>query len=190
MAAAAGEWEEFAYVPPAREKKRQARIEVGIRDVFKLFERDNAGQCDVREVGTMVRALGLNPSEAQLEVMVKEMESDQSTGYVKYKRDPVRAGEKGAEPRRFFEVMLDTLLTHEYNGELMVRDSEETILRAFEALDTEQRGHIDSEQLKELMTTRGERFTSEEILEMLNAAADPETGYVKYEDYTPILACD
>ena len=184
------EWEEFSFIPPHREKRRKAKLEEEIKNIFKLFERDKNGLCDVREVGTMVRALGLNPKESQLDKMIREMESDQSTGYVKFKRDPVKPGDTVEEPRRFFELMLDILLTYEYNGELIIRDSEETILRAFEALDPEKKGYIDSEYLKELMTTRGERFTNEEVLEMLNAAADPETGYIKYDDYSPILACD
>eukprot|EP01059_Diplonema_ambulator_P035549 TRINITY_DN8395_c0_g2_i1.p1 TRINITY_DN8395_c0_g2~~TRINITY_DN8395_c0_g2_i1.p1 ORF type:complete len:190 (+),score=47.40 TRINITY_DN8395_c0_g2_i1:40-609(+) len=184
------EWEEFDYIPPHREKKRRDRLEQEIRNVFKLFERDNNGLCDVREVGTMVRALGLNPREKQLDDMVKEIETNQTTGFVKLQRDPVPAGGKSDEPRRFLELMMDILLTHEYQGELMVRDTEETILKAFETLDPEGKGYIDSEYLKELMITRGERFTNEEVLEMLNAAADPETGYIKYDDYAPILACD
>eukprot|EP00755_Sulcionema_specki_P037090 Sspe_Gene.108203::Locus_87362_Transcript_1_1_Confidence_1.000_Length_661::g.108203::m.108203 len=188
--AAVGDWEEFRFIPPHREKLRREKLEKKIRDVFKLFERDNNGMCDIREVGTMVRALGLNPRERQLEEMIKEIESEQSTGFVKYKRDPVQPGEKTEEPRRFFELMMDILTTHEFQGELMIRDSEETILRAFEVLDPEKRGFIDSEYLKELMTSRGEKFTNEEILEMLNAAADPETGYIKYGDYAPILALD
>lgn len=109
------------------------------------------------------------------------------------------------EPRRFFELMMETLLTHTFRppahllpqddqekkaGVLMVRDSEDKIMRAFETLDSERRGYIDSEWLKEMMTTRGEKFTNEEVLEMLNAAADPETGYIKYDDYAPILATD
>eukprot|EP01064_Diplonema_japonicum_P009590 TRINITY_DN17062_c0_g1_i1.p1 TRINITY_DN17062_c0_g1~~TRINITY_DN17062_c0_g1_i1.p1 ORF type:complete len:213 (+),score=51.39 TRINITY_DN17062_c0_g1_i1:70-639(+) len=184
------EWEEFAFIPPHRETRRREKFETEIKTVFKLFERDNNGLCDVREVGTMVRALGLNPKEKQLDEMIREIETDQSTGFVKFQRDPVPAGEKSTEPRRFFELMLDVLLTHEYQGELLIRDTEESILKAFEALDPEGKGYIDSEYLKELMVTRGERFTNEEVLEMLNAAADPETGYIKYDDYAPILACD
>ena len=188
----ASDWEEFTFVPPAREQRRKQRIESNIRDVFKLFERDNAGLCDVREIGTMVRALGINPRESQIDDMIREMETAQSTGYIKYCRDPVPPGEKQAtpEPRRFLELMMDVLITHEYNGELITRDNEALILKAFEVLDPEKKGYVDSDHLKELLTTRGERFTSEEILEMLNAAADPETGYVKYEDYAPILSCD
>lgn len=313
------DWEEFGHIPQERDSMRKDALEVEVRDIFKLFERDNNGQCDVREVGTMVRALGMNPPEKQLDAMIDEMEEKSTTGYIKYKRDPVqckgvkretfnlirwdfrdmihvkwvpehgpkmegydppRKGEdpphpggpvkivkgmrllkinghtlrsdpdnpersqqppspgpppKGLKrfyavkrrrtlkdnfyellerldkegvteldlefdhkffdtecqkPRRFLELCMETLLTHNYQGTLIARDPEEKILKAFEALDPERRGFIDSEYLKELMTSRGERFTNEEVLEMLNAAADPETGYIKYDDYASILATD
>ena len=29
-----------------------------------------------------------------------------------------------------------------------------------------------------------------QVIEMLNAAADPETGFIKYDDYVATLACD
>eukprot|EP01065_Artemidia_motanka_P022985 TRINITY_DN2728_c4_g1_i1.p2 TRINITY_DN2728_c4_g1~~TRINITY_DN2728_c4_g1_i1.p2 ORF type:complete len:325 (+),score=129.32 TRINITY_DN2728_c4_g1_i1:83-976(+) len=287
------DWEEFGHIPQERESRRRDQLEKQVRDIFKLFERDNNSQCDVREVGTMVRALGLNPLEKQLEAMIEEMEEKATTGFIKYKRDPIiltkvkreafdqikfdfrdaihvvgvpDPAPQGYEPprpkddppfpggsyriqkgmrlnkvngkavvpagpdgkdglrkrladidraakedqpqdldlemehklfdtdcgkkRRFYELMMETLLTHTHQGVLMVRDSEERILKAFETLDPERRGYIDSEYLKELMTSRGEKFTNEEVLEMLNAAADPETGYIKYDDYAPILATD
>eukprot|EP01063_Lacrimia_lanifica_P017987 TRINITY_DN24963_c0_g1_i1.p1 TRINITY_DN24963_c0_g1~~TRINITY_DN24963_c0_g1_i1.p1 ORF type:complete len:191 (+),score=94.83 TRINITY_DN24963_c0_g1_i1:67-639(+) len=190
MAASASNWEEFTFIPASRETRRREKLEADIKAIFKLFERDGTGLCDIREVGTMVRALGVNPREAQLDQMIQEMESDQSTGYIKYCRDPVKNGGKSEEPRRFYELMMDLLITHEFNGELLVRDSEEIILKAFETLDPDKKGYIDSDYFKDLMTTRGERFNSDEVLELLNAAADPETGYIKYEDYAPILACD
>eukprot|EP00659_Diplonema_papillatum_P015762 gene15762-24073_t len=131
------QWEEFAYIPSARQKRRKEKVESEIRNVFKLFERDNNGLCDVREVGTMVRALGLNPKERQLDDMIREMESEQSTGHIKFQRDPVKPDEKSDEPRRFLELLSDVLLTFEFNGELMVRDSEDVLLKAFEVLDPE-----------------------------------------------------
>ena len=34
-----------------------------IKDAFALFDKDSKGVCDVREVGTVVRHLGINPTE-------------------------------------------------------------------------------------------------------------------------------
>jgi len=36
-----------------------------IKDAFALFDKDSKGVCDVREVGTVVRHLGINPTEVR-----------------------------------------------------------------------------------------------------------------------------
>ena len=36
-----------------------------IKEAFALFDKDSKGVCDVREVGTVVRHLGINPTEVR-----------------------------------------------------------------------------------------------------------------------------
>uniref|UniRef100_A0A7S4FQB2 EF-hand domain-containing protein n=1 Tax=Eutreptiella gymnastica TaxID=73025 RepID=A0A7S4FQB2_9EUGL len=178
--------DEMFYFPPEHEKQRREKAVKRIKEAFKLFERDNNGTCDVREIGTIVRSLGLNPTDQQLRNILEEIEEDEPTGFIKYSK--------------FEPLMLDILLTDEYRptpkdgkempSELMVRNSEDLILQAFEVFDPEKKGYLDSEQLKELLTSQGEAFSNEEVIEMLNAAADPETGFIKYDDYVATLACD
>ena len=50
------------------------------------------------------------------------------------------------------------------------RDSEDKLLRAFRTLDTENKGFVEAEKLRNLLTTHGERFSQEEIDEFLNFA--------------------
>ena len=37
-----------------------------IREIFTLFDKDSDGQVDYMELGTMIRALGFNPSEDEI----------------------------------------------------------------------------------------------------------------------------
>eukprot|EP01006_Ploeotia_vitrea_P010870 TRINITY_DN28678_c0_g1_i1.p1 TRINITY_DN28678_c0_g1~~TRINITY_DN28678_c0_g1_i1.p1 ORF type:complete len:212 (-),score=14.24 TRINITY_DN28678_c0_g1_i1:47-682(-) len=183
--------DEMFYFPPEHETMRKAKTLHKIREAFKLFERDNNGTCDVREVGTIVRSLGLNPTELQLRNLLEEIEEDEPTGFIRIEK--------------FEEVLMPILLTSEYRpklrktdaegkieqgAELMVRHAEDVILQAFEMLDTDKKGYLDSEHLKELLTAQGEPFSNEEVIELLNAAADPETGFIKYDDYVASLAHD
>jgi len=169
--------EDFAFIPKSREDLREKQTKDRMLSAFKLFESDRTtGLCDVREIGTIVRSLGLNPTEGQLGKMIESMEDAESSGYIHYDR--------------FAAVMGPVLLTWEFQGQIMVRDSEDRILAAFRALDKDRKGYIDSDQLKEMMTTMGEKLNNEEVLEMINAAADPESGNIKYDDYAPILALD
>eukprot|EP01006_Ploeotia_vitrea_P057202 TRINITY_DN68159_c8_g4_i1.p1 TRINITY_DN68159_c8_g4~~TRINITY_DN68159_c8_g4_i1.p1 ORF type:complete len:183 (+),score=38.98 TRINITY_DN68159_c8_g4_i1:112-660(+) len=168
--------EELSYIPPQREQLTQERIKKQIRAAFAPFEREGSDTCDIRDVGTVVRALGLNPTEAQLHQMIEEIEEDEPTGFVRFER---------------FEALMKRVLTRgEFNSKVIARDAEETILAAFEVLDPEKKGYIDADFMRELLLTKGERFTNDEVLEFINAAADPETGQIKYEDYAAILAVD
>ena len=44
-----------------------------IKDAFSLFDKDSKGVCDVREVGTIVRHLGICPTEIELRDMITEV---------------------------------------------------------------------------------------------------------------------
>ena len=56
-----------------REAARKREIQKNIKDAFGLFDRDNKGVCDVREVGTIVRHLGICPAEMELRDMIMEV---------------------------------------------------------------------------------------------------------------------
>eukprot|EP00331_Platyophrya_macrostoma_P026505 CAMPEP_0176438316 /NCGR_PEP_ID=MMETSP0127-20121128/19204_1 /TAXON_ID=938130 /ORGANISM="Platyophrya macrostoma, Strain WH" /LENGTH=145 /DNA_ID=CAMNT_0017822229 /DNA_START=152 /DNA_END=589 /DNA_ORIENTATION=+ len=143
-------------------------------DMLRVFERDTAGLVDVR--GTVIRSMGLNPTENEVLEIVEAVEEPSSTGFV--------------SSEKLKSVVVAMLLTHEFKGRLVARDSESRILKAFEVLDREGKGYLPAEYLKELLTTMGERFSGEEITEMVNAAADPETGNVYYEEFASILATE
>uniref|UniRef100_A0A7S1IF65 EF-hand domain-containing protein n=1 Tax=Eutreptiella gymnastica TaxID=73025 RepID=A0A7S1IF65_9EUGL len=168
--------EELAYVPPDRQANQIKSWQNSIKDTFSIFERDKSGTCDVREVGTIVRSLGMNPTEAQIVQMLEEIEEPTPTGYIQYEK--------------LEALMMKILVSGEYNGACMARDGEEAILQAFEVLDPEGKGHIDAEVMKELMTGYGEKLSAEEVNEFLNAASDPETGYIRYEDYAILLSTE
>ena len=46
-----------------RKAARTLEVQKMIKDAFALFDKDSKGVCDVREVGTVVRHLGINPTE-------------------------------------------------------------------------------------------------------------------------------
>lgn len=166
----------FEYIPLEREAMKREALSKKIDELLVVFERDGAGVVDVREVATIVRAVGLNPSEAEVLEIIEEIEEASSVGYVK--------------SGKLKHVVLQILMTSGYKGRVVVRDSEQKIQKAFETLDREGKGYIPSEYLKELLTSMGERFSGEEIVEMINAAADPETGNIYYEEFASILATE
>ncbi|KAE9071070.1 hypothetical protein PF010_g26021 [Phytophthora fragariae] len=88
---------------------------------------------------------------------------------------------QGGEPStfvthdRFEKKMLEVLYTNEYEP-----DADETLLAAFRVIDTEKKGYIEAEVMRELLTTRGTPFREKEM-------EDPPTGRIYYEGYIALL---
>jgi calmodulin len=168
--------EELSYIPEIREERRRRDIDMKLMRLFPIFERENSGLIPVDAVGTIMRALNLNPTEAVIQEVIKAIEEPEATGYVKL--TPLR------------NVLLEAAMSREYKGIILVRDGEETIIKAFQAIDRDKKGYIEADYLRQVMVQMGERFNEEEISEMINAAQDPETGHIYYEDFAALLATE
>jgi Ca2+-binding EF-hand superfamily protein len=46
------------------------------REAFSLFDKDGDGDITTKELGTVMRSLGQNPSESELQEMIKEVDAD------------------------------------------------------------------------------------------------------------------
>eukprot|EP00656_Telonema_subtile_P022790 TRINITY_DN2401_c0_g1_i2.p2 TRINITY_DN2401_c0_g1~~TRINITY_DN2401_c0_g1_i2.p2 ORF type:complete len:129 (+),score=43.08 TRINITY_DN2401_c0_g1_i2:102-488(+) len=111
-----------------------------------------------------MRSLGVNPTEKELHGMLAQMEEDEPTGFVKYDK--------------FEPVVLRCITDNE-----IPTDSEEDMIRAFKALDTEEKGYLTADELRDHLTKNEEHFSNDEITEMLAFAVDPETGNCVYTEY-------
>lgn len=63
-------------------------------------------------------------------------------------------------------------------------DSEEEIREAFKVFDKDGSGYIDSAELRQVMTSLGEKLTDEEVDEMIQEADVDGDGQVNYEGKT------
>ena len=61
-----------------------AALKAKIKAAFDIFDHDKNKMCDVREVGTIVRSLGMTPTEARLANMIQEIEQGELFGFVQY----------------------------------------------------------------------------------------------------------
>ena len=143
---------------------KKAAVFKSIKEGFALFDRDGKGICDVREIGTIVRHLGICPTEMELRELITECEEEEPTGFIRFER--------------FERMMSRVLLENQYP-----RDSEDKLLRAFRTLDPDNKGFVEAEKIRTLLTTHRERFSQEEIDDFLHFAVDAESGCCYYEDY-------
>ncbi len=127
------------------------------REVFDLFDKDKDGTITIKELADVLRALGANPSPADVELMFKETDIDNSG-------------------KLEFEEFLTLFQT-----KISFPGLEEDLIDAFRIFDKELSGTVSVQELKHVMTTLGEALTEEEAEELIKEADINGDGSIKYE---------
>ncbi len=133
------------------------------RAAYELFDKDNDMKITTKELGTVMRNLGQNPTSGELDEMIGEVDLD-GNGTIDFK---------------------------EFLG-LMVRkmkntDSEEELLEAFKVFDRDGNGMITSHELRHVMTNLGQVLTPEEIEEMIKEADSDGDGEINYDEFVRMM---
>ncbi|KAI5082863.1 hypothetical protein GOP47_0002606 [Adiantum capillus-veneris] len=133
------------------------------KEAFDLFDKKRDGSIATTDLGTVMRSLGQNPTEAELQDMTREVDP-QAKGTVDF----------GDFLPLMARKMKDT-------------DSEEELKEAFKVFDKDRNGFISAPELRHVMTNLGEKLTDEEVDEMIREAGiDPE-GRVNYDEFVKML---
>ena len=133
------------------------------KEAFSLFDKDGDGTITTKELGTVMRSLGQNPTEAELQDMINEVDAD-GNGTIDFPEFLTLMARK----------MKDT-------------DSEEEILEAFKVFDKDGNGFISAAELRHVMTNLGEKLTDEEVDEMIREADIDGDGQINYEEFVKMM---
>lgn len=133
------------------------------KEVFDLFDKDKDGGISTKELGDVMRALGTNPTQAELQVMINEV------------------GKNGSGKIEFKEFM------ELFNQKMKDPDSEEDLIEAFKIFDKDGNGVISSNELRHVMATLGEKMSQEEAEELIKEADIDGDGYINYQEFVKIL---
>nr|XP_034323712.1 neo-calmodulin-like [Crassostrea gigas] len=134
------------------------------KEDFRLFDKDGDKTSKTKELGTVMRSLGQNPTESELQEMIQEVDVD-GNGTIDFDEFPQMMGKK----------MKDT-------------DSKEEMISALKVLNRDNTGLIKVRDLRLLMTTLGEKLTDEEVEEMIREADMDGDGLINYQGhYTDLL---
>ncbi|XP_058429290.1 calmodulin-2 isoform X1 [Marmota monax] len=133
------------------------------KEAFSLFDKDGDGTITTKELGTVMRSLGQNPTEAELQDMINEVDAD-GNGTIDFPEFLTMMARK----------MKDT-------------DSEEEIREAFRVFDKDGNGYISAAELRHVMTNLGEKLTDEEVDEMIREADIDGDGQVNYEEFVQMM---
>merc|ERR1711997_1095789 len=133
------------------------------KEAFSLFDKDGDGTITTKELGTVMRSLGQNPTEAELQDMINEVDAD-GNGTIDFPEFLSMMAVKKEGP-----------------------DSEEEIREAFRVFDTDGSGFISAGELRQVMTNLGEKLTYEEVDEMIREADIDGDGQVNYKEFVTMM---
>ncbi|XP_046143001.1 dynein regulatory complex protein 8-like isoform X2 [Osmia bicornis bicornis] len=142
-------------------------LEKRLCEAFDIFDTAKTGEIDVRDLGTIIRALGCVITEAELQEIQVEVEN---------------VGNNCVPLNRFLEYMCKAINERKYKPA-----EPEDLLKAFQLLDPENKGYIVRDDLEKAMVEIGEPFSKEEINNMMSIACDPDTNKINYEHYINLL---
>ncbi|KAJ2661596.1 hypothetical protein IWW48_002305 [Coemansia sp. RSA 1200] len=134
------------------------------REAFALFDKDGDNFISAEELGSVMRSLGKNPTETELQDMIAEIDRDNNN-----KID-------------FIEFV--TLMARHDKDE----NKEDEIKEAFRVFDVDGDGKIDANELRTIMTSIGEKLTDEEVDEMIREADANGDGRIDYNEFAAMLS--
>ncbi|KAI9491724.1 calmodulin [Zychaea mexicana] len=133
------------------------------RESFALFDKDGNGTIDSKELGAVMQSLNLHPTESELKEMINDVDSD-GNGTID------------------FDEFLTMLARKQKEA-----DTQAELREAFSVFDRDGNGYITLPELRQVMTSFGERLTAHELDEMIRDADIDGDGMINYEEFTKML---
>lgn len=121
------------------------------------------GSITTKELATVIRSLGQNPTEAEIQDMINEVDTD---------------GNGTIDFREFLDLMAHKMKDF---------DSDEELREAFKVFDKDQNGYISAAELRHVMINLGEKLTEEEVEMMIKEADTDGDGQVNYEEFVRMM---
>ncbi|XP_067135521.1 calmodulin-like [Centruroides vittatus] len=123
-------------------------------EAFHHFDRDKTGTVNIADLGPLMRSLGFNFTDIEKDVDIVGFKIINFPGFL------------NIMARRIRET-----------------DNKQKIIEAFRLFDKEESGYVSSFKLYNIMTTLGEKLSSEEAKEMIRVAGVNEDGQINYEKF-------
>uniref|UniRef100_A0A0D9ZCZ6 EF-hand domain-containing protein n=3 Tax=Oryza TaxID=4527 RepID=A0A0D9ZCZ6_9ORYZ len=136
---------------------------VAFQEAFLLFDKNGDGCITLEELAAVTRSLGLEPTDQELNDMMREVDTD-GNGIID------------------FQEFLSLIARKMKDG-----DGDEELKEAFEVLDKDQNGFISPTELRTVMTNLGEKMTDEEVEQMIREADTDGDGQVNYDEFVIMM---
>ncbi|KNZ77843.1 Myosin regulatory light chain cdc4, partial [Termitomyces sp. J132] len=155
------------------------------KEAFALFDKRGTGAVPRETLGDLLRALGQNPTQAEVAEIVAGAPRD--VDYTRFLKIF-----KSQSPRRV-QACWHTRSTHPLRGITPTNSYPrvfaasliytEEFIRGFQVFDKEGNGFIGAGELRYVLTQLGEKMTDEEVDELLKGVQIGPDGNVNYESF-------
>lgn len=133
-----------------------------LKDAFALFDRKGDGNIPAEKLGDMLRAVGQNPTQAEVSELVEKLPKSTFTY------------------DEFLEVV------NRPNGFKSVGEVDDYI-RGFQVFDKGNTGEIGVGELKYILSSMGEPLTEAEVNELVEGLKSDRDGNVNYVEFVKSL---
>eukprot|EP00091_Calanus_sinicus_P008672 TRINITY_DN20831_c0_g1_i1.p1 TRINITY_DN20831_c0_g1~~TRINITY_DN20831_c0_g1_i1.p1 ORF type:complete len:150 (-),score=55.21 TRINITY_DN20831_c0_g1_i1:90-539(-) len=134
------------------------------QDAFKHFDTKNCGMVPSKILGTLLRFVGENPSDAEVQDIVAEVDPN-SIGSFKFPN---------------FLAMMARKLDE--------NSAEDEIRESFKVFDNDGNGFINRQELGYVMENLGENLPKEEIECLINEIDIDGDGQINYEEFYTMMS--
>lgn len=146
-----------------QQKNEEKTHYLELKEAFNVFDKDNDGFITVKELGTVMRSLGYNPSAEELHDLIKVYDKDDS-GTI--------------DLSEFMELM---------NNKMREQAEEKELIETFEVFDRNGDGLLSKEELKYVMESIGEHVSDEILDEFIRQADIDEDGNINYQEFVKLM---
>ena len=133
------------------------------KDVFSLFDKDGDGTVSTKELGVVMRALGQNPTDAEIAEMIKEVDVD-GNGEVD------------------FDEFCGLMIKKQNENE-----PEEELVEVFKIFDKNNDEKIDAEDLKIIFQELGEEVSDEDCRIMIDEHDIDGDSYLNFDEFVNLM---
>lgn len=134
-----------------------------LKEAFSLFDRDGDGCITTKELGTVLRAVGKSPTDAEVKKIATEVDPD---------------GRGLLDFQEFLSVV---------SRDIKNFDSEADLRAAWKVFDREGRGSISTAELKHVLGNIGEALSPQELDDMCKEADPQGSGRIMFEEFVKMM---
>jgi Ca2+-binding EF-hand superfamily protein len=190
---------------PPEPKALMGELKKEIQNAFNVFDADGSGEIDSMELTLTMRALGLNPTPAEVREIMAEVDDDGS-GTMEFEefanlmqkmilapsthKDDIlysAGGEMNLNKLQLCaKAMRDPSLNPEEMESLEAQLQEE-IVEAFNMFDEDGSGEIDEEEMENSMKALGLKPTNEEVKRIIAETDKTGSGTINLEEFGKLM---